>query len=61
LHVALNKKRVLESELWVTSPRPPLLNSAGILGMVVRSTAYKDKLLIMRIIAAQPGTKASGP
>jgi hypothetical protein len=59
LHVTLNKKPVLESELWVTSPRSPILNSAGILGMLVRSTAYKDKVLIMRILAAQPGARAS--
>jgi hypothetical protein len=51
--VTLNAKPALDCQLVVTPPRPPLLASAGILGLVATPPEEKDRLLVIRLLAAR--------
>jgi len=53
LAVSLNDQPTLRATLVVTSPRPPLLNTAGIIGILARPPAGgPDKRLDIQILAA---------
>ncbi len=52
LDLALNEQPALRVSFVVTSPAPPLLNTAGIVGLVAQSPTKKDKRMDLQIIAA---------
>lgn len=56
--VSLNKKPTLYCQLVVTSPRPPLRASAGIIGMIVGAPNDESKVLVLRLLA---GRRAEAP
>lgn len=53
--ILLNEKPSLEAELVVTAPQPPLLNCAGVIGMVVMPASNRTKHLIIRVLAGRRG------
>jgi len=55
----LNGEPALLCTLFVTSPKPPLLASAGVLGIVAESPDRKKRLDI-RVLAAQRGRETAG-
>lgn len=58
VQVTLNKKPLLNCVFTVTAPRPPLVTSAGVLKLVVGSTAYPDKVLAIEVLSAKHGAAA---
>jgi hypothetical protein len=56
LMVDLNEQRALRCVLLVTTPRPPLLTTAGIVGIAAEPPDNKNKRLDVRIVAARLGT-----
>ena len=50
--LALNNQPALHCWLFVTAPRPPLLTTAGIVGIVASPPSSNDKRLDIRILAA---------
>jgi hypothetical protein len=52
INIALNETPTLRCTLLVTSPRPPLLTCAGIIGIAAEPPGNSDKRLDIRIIAA---------
>ncbi len=52
LLIELNETPALQCTLLVTSPQPPLLTCAGIVGIAAEPPGNKDKRLDVRIIAA---------
>jgi len=50
------KNPALAVVLCVTTPRPPLLASAGILGLVAFSPSKPDKFVVVRVLSAVAGT-----
>ncbi|HVS52281.1 MAG TPA: hypothetical protein VHD62_07990 [Opitutaceae bacterium] len=61
LLILLNEKPSLETELIVTTPRPPLLNCGGVLGLVVAPVGNKTKQLTIRVLAGRRGESAGAP
>jgi hypothetical protein len=55
---SLNKKPMLNCSLYVVAPRPPVLTTAGILGVVATSPGSKNKRLDIRVLAALRGAGA---
>jgi len=53
--VDLNEQRALRCVLLVTTPRPPLLATAGIVGIAAEPPNNKNKRLDVRIVAARRG------
>jgi hypothetical protein len=53
LDLALNEQPALRVSFVVTSPAPPLLNTAGIVGLVAQSPTKKDKRMDLQVIAAR--------
>lgn len=52
LNLTLNEQPALQVSFIVTSPAPPLLNTAGIVGLVAQSPTKKDKRMDLQIVAA---------
>lgn len=52
---ALNGQPGLNVTMIVTSPQPPLLTCAGIVGMLVETPGNQDKYLTLRVISARAG------
>ena len=48
-------KPVLYVVLYVTTPQPPLLASAGIVGLVACSPSKPDKVVLVRVLSATAG------
>ena len=61
LALRVNGKPALTTTLVVTSPRPPLLGCAGIVGMLAENPHEKDTYLILRIISARHRTDREHP
>ena len=59
--ISLNEKPSLDCQLVVTAPRPPLLTSAGIIGIVVEPAGDKTKHLVIRVLASRRGQPAESP
>lgn len=55
----LNDEPALDCVMIVTEPRPPLLTSAGIIGLTAHQPGTKDRRAVIRLLAAQPGGKSS--
>ncbi|MBI5380330.1 MAG: hypothetical protein HZA31_00360 [Opitutae bacterium] len=54
----LNEKPALVCQLAVTAPRPPLLTSAGIVGIAAQSPDGKGPHLMIRLLSAQCAPEA---
>ncbi len=52
-------KEVIDFNLAVVPPRPPLLNTAGVLGMAAKRPSGKGPHLMVRLISAKAGTTAA--
>lgn len=50
--LSLNEQPALRISLTVTSPLPPLLTTAGIVGIVAQPPGKKDKRMDLRVVAA---------
>lgn len=58
----LNGTPALDCTLFVTTPKPPLLTSAGIVGMLAHTPGKPDRKLEIRVIAAYRASGApAGP
>jgi hypothetical protein len=53
-------KPVLYVVIYVTTPRPPLLTSAGIVGLVACSPSKPDKVVVVRVLSATEGAVPPG-
>ncbi|MES2694409.1 MAG: hypothetical protein V4773_13110 [Verrucomicrobiota bacterium] len=53
LTLSLNGQPALECAFYVTSPRPPLLATAGIVGIVADSPKDKAKRVLIRVLSGQ--------
>ncbi|HKQ39322.1 MAG TPA: hypothetical protein VJ063_14685, partial [Verrucomicrobiae bacterium] len=49
----LNERRALKLRFVVTSPNPPLLPCAGVIGMLAEHPGDKEKYLTLRIVSAR--------
>jgi hypothetical protein len=54
--LALNKQPALNCSLFVTTPQPPLLTTAGIVGIVATSPT-KAKRVDIRVLSAKPAER----
>lgn len=54
LSLALNDQPALECALFVTAPHPPLLTSAGIVGIIATRPGKQDKRIDIRVVSARP-------
>jgi hypothetical protein len=55
------KKPVLRVMLFVTNPRPPLMVSAGIVGIVAFSPSKPDRFVAVRVLSATAGAETASP
>ena len=55
------KKPVLRVMLFVTNPRPPLMVSAGIVGIVAFSPSKPDRFVAVRVLSATGGAETVSP
>jgi hypothetical protein len=53
----LNDEPALDCVMVVTEPRPPLLTSAGILGLSAHEPGAKNRRAVIRLVAARAGAK----
>lgn len=58
LDLTLNEQPALQASFVVTSPAPPLLNTAGIVGLVAQSPTKKDKRMDLQVVAAHRAAPA---
>ena len=60
---SLNSKPAMACRLAVTSPRPPLLTSAGIVGIAAQRPDGKGPHLMIRLLAGRvgPASEPGGP
>jgi hypothetical protein len=62
LHLSINQQPMLDCILFVTAPRPPLLATAGIVGIIAQPPGKQDKRLDIRMLAAHLAAPAvAGP
>ncbi|MGH8019873.1 MAG: hypothetical protein ACREIA_16660 [Opitutaceae bacterium] len=55
----LNDQPALDCMLVVLPPNPPMLTSAGIVGLMARRPESDERLLVIRVLAARRGEKDS--
>ncbi|MFA5263545.1 MAG: hypothetical protein WC378_06935 [Opitutaceae bacterium] len=60
-NLVLFKKPILTVALYVTTPRPPLLTSAGILGIFAWSPSKLNKIVAVRVLSATAGVEPIPP
>lgn len=58
--LALNGKPAVTCRFMATRPDPPLLVSAGIIGLHVKNPRDARRELVIRLVAARPGPSRSG-
>ena len=59
--LALNGKPALNLQLVATRPEPPLIASAGLIGLHATNPGSDRRQLIIRVLAAHPGPPLSAP
>lgn len=56
--MSLNNQPALDVTFFVTAPRPPLLTTAGVVGIVATHPKKKQKRLEIRVVSAQAGAES---